>query len=94
MYGGRLLLQYLERRGRDLLATTILPKDENNYLYSEWNNNGRSFHREASLAWERWWGKDYLNVNLTWQDSTSTNESYWDRFEDETATERVLYQVV
>ncbi|MDW7646029.1 MAG: TonB-dependent receptor plug domain-containing protein [Desulfuromonadales bacterium] len=91
LFGGRLLLEYLERKGRDLLAITNNSKDENNNVYSEWNNHGRSFHQEASLAWERWWGKDYLNFNVTWQDSVSSNESYADRFEADDAYEKVLY---
>ncbi|WP_213194524.1 TonB-dependent receptor plug domain-containing protein [Desulfuromonas sp. AOP6] len=89
--GGRLLGEYLERKGRDLLAITSSPKDENNYQYIEWNNNGRSFHQEASLTWERWWGKDYVNFNVTWQDSVSSNDSYTDRLEDDDAYEKVLY---
>lgn len=91
LFGGLFSCNYIERNGEDLLGLTLLDVDENKIMYSEWNNNGESRHKELTLSWERQWQSHYLLVDATWQDSESSNEEYSKRLEDEDLDEIVWY---
>ncbi len=91
LFGGRLSVSYIDRDGEDLLARTVLDKDANGYIYSEWNNNGESRHKEVTATWQGQWGRHYLLLDGTWQDSASSNESYNEHLELEDLDEVVWY---
>jgi hypothetical protein len=88
---GLLTLSYIKRDSEEQLAKQVLSKDENGYVYSEWNNNGQSRHEEVSLTWEQRWDSHFLHLNATWQDSVSSNESYADILDLEKMEELVYY---
>jgi hypothetical protein len=77
--GGRLNFRYVHRYGRDEFAKNPLGTVQPDGLrYYTLNNNGRSEHQSCMLSWERQWDRQYLQVNGTWQKTTSSNESYDD----------------
>lgn len=77
--GGKLNLDYLEREGEDELATRALPISADGYIYSEWSNDGRSDHREATLSWERGWANHALLLTAGWQETETSNGDYTER---------------
>ncbi|MCK4537008.1 MAG: TonB-dependent receptor plug domain-containing protein, partial [Desulfuromonadales bacterium] len=80
LFGGLLNLTYLEREGKDELALTVLEENpETDYKYSEWTNDGRSKHKEASLTWEKSWDNHYLLLAATWQETNTSNSDYGER---------------
>ena len=91
LWGGMLSLSYVDRNGEDMLGLTVCDKDDEGMVYSEWNNNGESRHQEVALSWEREWKKHYLFVDVTWQDSESSNEDYDDHLELEELEKLVWY---
>lgn len=88
---GLVTIGYIKRNGEDHLAKQVLAIDDNGYMYSEWNNNGHSEHEEVTLSWEQQWGGQYLLLNLTWQDSETSNESYSDVMDLEDLDSLVYY---
>ncbi|MFN2257840.1 MAG: hypothetical protein ABR516_05120, partial [Desulfuromonadaceae bacterium] len=88
---GLITISYINRNGEDQLARHVLDKDENGYIYSEWNNNGQSEHEEVTLSWEQRCGAQSFLFNLTWQDSETSNESYSDVMDLEDIHELVYY---
>lgn len=91
LLGGLLCLAYIDRNGEDLLGMSQLDKDDSNTIYSEWNNNGESRHREVTLSWQRQWTRHYLLLDATWQDSEASNEDYDDLLRLEELEELVWY---
>jgi len=81
--GGTVKLRYIKRDGEDQFASQ---KDseprEDGAKYVSLNNNGSSRYEEYSAEWERSWGRHYLAVNGTYQESTTSNESYDDAFDE------------
>lgn len=76
--GGRLNLDYVERSGKDELYARVLDRDPTGHIYTEWTNDGRSQHREATLSWERSWQNHYLLISAAWQETETSNETYND----------------
>ena len=77
--GGLFNVMYLEREGRDEIASTVLDRDPDGYTYTEWTNDGRSSHKEVTLSYV--WQSDnhYILISGTWQDSETTHSTYIDR---------------
>jgi hypothetical protein len=91
--GGTLELNYLERKNRDQFArekiTEVIDgKDTNFYVL---NNNGSSEYESVKVSWDRQWRNHYLNVNYTYSDQDSSNESYDDTFDEEDLVEDIWY---
>ncbi len=78
LFGGVASLSYIERKGRDELFSKILAKDADGYVYTEWTNDGESWHQEATLSWERTWQNHYILITTTWQETETSNSSYDD----------------
>ncbi len=92
--GGRLEINYLERDNRDQFAkelfTTVV--DDTTIRGWELNNNGSSDYESTKIAWERQWRNYYLNINYTYSDQESSNESYDDTFDEDDLEDSVWYQ--
>ena len=76
--GGTLKLDYVERQGKDELYSKILDRDAAGYVYTEWTNDGRSWHQEATLSWEKNWLDHYLLISACWQETETSNGTYDD----------------
>ena len=55
------------------------------------NNNGSSEYESVKVSWERQWRDHYLNVNYTYSDQDSSNESYDDTFDEDDLVEDIWY---
>ncbi|OEU60100.1 MAG: hypothetical protein BA870_08820 [Desulfuromonadales bacterium C00003094] len=83
LLGGRMIFKYVQREGRDQLASELSDVQEDGLAYYTLNNNGRSHHKSYRLSWERQWRNHYLKINGTYQETESSNETYDDPLEEE-----------
>lgn len=91
VFGGKAVLKYVQREKRDEFADTYGEKDEDGFRYHTLNNNGRSRYKSYRLSWERQWPRHYLNINVSYQETASSNEYYDDTLEEEELGEKVWY---
>lgn len=91
LYGGRLSLKYVERRGRDEFARQYGDRQPSGLRYYTLTNEGRSRHESWRLAWERSWARHYLGLNATWQESSGSNDSYDDYLEETRESSRLVW---
>jgi hypothetical protein len=93
LFGGTLSVDYVDRRHRRQFARSRVTEVVNGRNQNFWipNNNGSSDYESASIGWERQWRKHYLNVNYTYAESTSSNESYDTTLEDAQLDTQVWY---
>ncbi len=91
LFGGRLLLAYVRRDGKEEFSRTYGPEDTDGNRPYVLNNNGRSRHEEYSASWDRRWGSHYMALNATYQESETSNDNYDVILEDETLEENIWY---
>ena len=103
LWGGRLQLTWVQRRGDDEFAREVveLPAVLHDYKNDEYydflkktyrlTNNGSSEHDEYTLEWDRTWDKHYVAANITYQETSTSNENYNDEFYDEDLLDVVWY---
>ena len=91
LFGGKAVLKYIRREGRDEFGKTYGEEEDDGYRYNSLNNNGRSQYESYGLSWERQWRNHYLNINGTYQETDSSNESYDDLLDEEDIVEQVWY---
>lgn len=89
LFGGILTVAYIERNGEDQFARSIIDTEDDKFY--ELNNNGESEHKELTASWERHWLNHYLHLNVTWQDSYSSNEDYNTTLEEDDLNEEVCH---
>ena len=90
--GGELKIQYLNKTSKNELARERInnPYPETDvYLL---NNLGRSEHESLMVSWQRSWIKHYLEMNATWQDTTTSNTDYDTTLDEEDLLETVWYE--
>jgi len=92
LYGGRLSVKLVQRRGRDEFARQFGPVQDDGLRYYTMNNRGRSRHRSFRMSWERSWQKQYLLLSWVWQDNRTSNETYDALLDDEEIDPRVWYR--
>ncbi len=94
LFDGTLEINYLERDNRDQFAKELFTTAIDGNTQRGWvlNNNGSSKYKSVKVAWERKWLKHYLNINYTYSDQESSNESYDDIFNEDDLEEEVWYE--
>ncbi len=92
LLGGRLNLVYVRREGKDEFAREYGDPDADGNKPWELNNNGRSHHEEYSLDWNRSWNRHALSLNVTYQDTTTSNVDYNSILEEETLEQNIWYE--
>lgn len=90
--GGRLELLYIDRKGREELTTRVLGRDPDGFIFSEWSNEGKSRHKESTVAWEGHLRRSHLLLNVTWKQTRTSHLSYNERFEGDDAVDPVWYK--
>ena len=92
--GGSLEINYLERDNRDQFAKELFTTDVDGTTIRGWelNNNGSSEYQSTKLSWERQWRDHFLNINYTYSDQESSNDSYDDTFDEDDLEDSVWYQ--
>jgi hypothetical protein len=94
LFGGTGKLRYIRRDGHDEFAREIDPVDltqREQIRYARLNNHGRSHHHEFRFDWRRLWARQALDLNVTFQKTTTTNNSYDDTLELEDLSQLVWY---
>jgi hypothetical protein len=90
VFGGTLELNYLERDNKDQFARERITEDDGTRYYIL-NNNGSSQYESVKAMWERQWLNHYVNINYTYTDQVTSNESYDDTFDEEDIIDQVWY---
>jgi hypothetical protein len=88
---GRLSLKYVLREGKDEFAREYGPRQPDGVRISTLTNRGRSRHESLRMSWERDWLLHFLMFNITWQESTVSNESYDDILAEEEVSSRIWF---
>lgn len=76
LLGGRLTFKYVYKKFEDEFAKEVSDYDENGIRYYTLNNNGRSRYRGYHVSWKREWTHHALQINGTYEETTSSNSSY------------------
>ncbi len=94
LLGGSLEINYLERDNRDQFAKELFTTVVDGSTIRGWelNNNGSSDYKSAKLSWERQWQNHFLNINYTYSDQESSNDSYDDIFDEDDLDDSVWYR--
>lgn len=85
LWQGELNLDYLERKGQDLLVTNRYDSDPDPQVtryFREWRNDGKSTHQEVNLGWSRQFDRQFFSLHATWQKTRANSQSYDDTFND------------
>ncbi|VFQ46250.1 hypothetical protein [Desulfoluna butyratoxydans] len=85
--GGTLGYKYVRRKGRDQFARTYGAIQPDGLRYYTMTNDGFYDHKSHRVAWGRSFGAHRLNLNVTYQDTDSSNGSY----DGEIGDDRVWY---
>ena len=92
---GTLEINYLERDNQDQFSKelfTVIADDGSTQRGWELKNNGSSEYESVKISWVRQWLNHYLNINYTYSDQESSNESYDDIFDEDDLEEEVWYE--
>ncbi|WP_300668589.1 hypothetical protein [Desulfoluna sp.] len=81
--GGTLGYKYVRRKGQDQFARTYGAVQPNGLKYYTMTNDGFYDHESHRVAWGRRLGAHSLNLNVTWQDTDSSNGSYDSEVDDD-----------
>ncbi len=84
-------LKYVERHGKDGIATSRSVSSSDGISYYTFNNNGTSLYRSVQLKWSKSWKNHKLLANLTWSMSETSNDSYDDTFDIEEMEDIIYY---
>ena len=91
LLGGELKLQYINKSSKKEYARTRIDNPYPDPDYYIINNNGRSEHESYLLSWQRSWKNHFLEINGTWQETTTSNISYDTILDEEDITETIWY---
>ena len=90
--GGELKFQYIEKKNKDELARSRIADPDriepDIYLF---NNLGRSEHKSYQLSWQRSWINHFLEINATWQETTTSHDDYVEILDEDDITETIWY---
>ncbi|MCF6267707.1 MAG: TonB-dependent receptor plug domain-containing protein [Desulfuromusa sp.] len=92
LFGGELKFQYLEKRSRDEFSRYKIDNplpDPDTYIME---NFGRSEHKSYQISWQRSWKQHFLELNGTWQETTTSNDDYSTSIKEEDLTETIWYK--
>ncbi|MEA3545787.1 MAG: TonB-dependent receptor, partial [Thermodesulfobacteriota bacterium] len=92
VFGGKLKIQYIEKTNKDELARSKISDPEriepDIYLF---NNFGRSEHKSIQLSWQRSWQNHFLEINSTWQETTTSHDDYFETLDADDIAETIWY---
>ncbi|NOY13886.1 MAG: TonB-dependent receptor plug domain-containing protein [Deltaproteobacteria bacterium] len=83
VFSSTLILSYVYRQNKNQLAKEKDPNANPDGSHEiTLNNNGYSEYKSYRLSWEKQWEKSSLAINATYEEITSSNESYTDTLDD------------
>lgn len=91
--GGELKCQYIEKKNEDEFAVRKISDPDriepDNFLL---NNLGRSEHESLQLSWQRSWLNHFIEINATWQKTTTSHNDYTETLDEDDLTETIWYK--
>ncbi|MCD6580410.1 MAG: TonB-dependent receptor [Desulfuromusa sp.] len=91
LLGGELKLQYIKKTSKKEYARTRIDNPYPEPDHYVLNNNGRSEHESYLLSWQRSWKNHFLEINGTWQETTTSNTDYDTILDQEDVSETIWY---
>ncbi len=92
VFGGEFKAQYIEKNNKDELARSKISDPDriepDVYLF---NNFGRSKHKSIQLSWQRSWKNHFLEINSTWQKTTTSHDDYFETLDADDIAETIWY---
>jgi len=90
LFGGETKVQYIEKKSYDEFSRHREETDMGRVYIL--NNYGRSTHESAKISWQRFWKNHFLEINGTWQETTTSNSDYSSNIDSEDRFETIWYQ--
>ncbi len=102
--GSKLKIQYIKKKNKDELARSVIsaPRETPDgeriprntiepdvYLF---NNLGRSEYESIQVSWHNSWKKHSLEINATWQETTTSHNLYTDTINEDDTAETIWYE--
>jgi len=89
--GGQLKVQYIEKKSKDEFARSSEAHNPDPDIYTL-NNFGRSEHESIQLKWHKSWKKHFLEINSTWQKTTTSHDDYFEKLDEDNIAETIWYE--
>jgi len=92
VFGGEFKVQYLRKKSRDEFTRRRIDNpfpEADIYILK---NDGRSEHQSYQISWQRSWKNHFLEINGTWQETTTSNNDYSATLSEEDLFETVWYK--
>ena len=90
--GGELKIQYLEKNSHDEFTRNKIDNPDPEADIYILKNDGRSEHKSYQLSWQRSWKNHFLEINGTWQETTTSNDDYSATVSENDLIETVWYK--
>ena len=91
--GGELKFQYLKKKNKDEIARSRVVDpahiQPDTYLI---NNLGRSEYESYQLSWQRSWVNHFLEINATWQETTTSHDNYTESLDADDVERTIWYK--
>ncbi len=88
LLGGEFKFQYIDRTTKDGLVRSL---NEDKTAYSL-ENHGRTEHESYLVRWQRAWKKHFLEINSTWQETTTNYTSYETNLDEDDLNKTIWYE--
>jgi len=89
LLGGNLSSKWVSRFSQAEFARSYGDLQPDGLRYYQMSNAGESRHDSLRISWERQWFRQHLLVSWTWQQSSTSNESYNVVLDEDAAEQRV-----
>jgi hypothetical protein len=76
LFGGELKLQYIKKISKKEFARNRIDNPYPEPDIYVLNNLGKSRHDSYQISWQRSWKNHFLEINGTWQETTTSNTDY------------------
>jgi len=90
--GGKFKIQYIAKKNKNELARSkTVNRDSEPDVYV-FNNLGRSDHESLQVSWQKSWKNHLIEINSTWQETTTSHDNYTDFINEEDTAETIWYK--
>jgi hypothetical protein len=91
-FQGKLKIQYIRKQGKREFARARISNPSPEPDVYVINNHGRSDHESVLISWQKAWQNQRLEINGTWQETSSSNSDYDTTLDEEDLTETIWYK--
>lgn len=91
VFGGEFKAQYINKTSKNELARERIDNPAPTPDVYLLNNFGRSEHESLQVSWQRSWKRHRIEINSTWQKTTTTHSDYDSTFSEDDLVETIWY---